>query len=176
MPKEKEKPMATHSKRNEYVPITGDPSLGPGAYDHAERSGILYRLAHRPQSNRGYIMGARTTPRFATSGKYVTPGPTAYQAVLAEDEKIQPKYAAFSSKSPRFSQKVPEAELFPGPGTYDPYKMPHRHVTWPGKFGSPDWSLVPAPAKRTLKTELSTDKAFRKQRNLLAYLSLYYQA
>nr|XP_056700802.1 protein pitchfork [Euleptes europaea] len=161
---------------NVYIPITGDPSLGPGAYDHAERNNILYHLAHKPGSIKGYTMGARTAPRFALSDKYVTPEPTAYQTILAKDQKIQPKYAAFSSKSPRFSPKILEAELFPGPGTYDPYKMPHRHVTWPGKFGSPDWSLVPAPAKRTLKTELITDKAFRKQRNLLAYLSLYYSA
>ncbi|XP_015280381.1 PREDICTED: protein pitchfork-like [Gekko japonicus] len=144
---------------NEYVPVIGDPSLGPGVYNHAERSSIIYHLAHRPESNKGYTMGARTTPRFAVSNKYVTPGPTAYQTILAKDQRIQPKYAAFSSKSPRFSQKVLGAELFPGPGTYDLYKMPHRHVTWPGKFGSPDWSLVPAPVKRTLKTEVWTSDA-----------------
>ncbi|XP_060089254.1 ciliary microtubule-associated protein 3 isoform X2 [Heteronotia binoei] len=161
---------------NEFVPITGDPSRGPGSYDYAERNNIIYHLAHRPESIRGYTMGARTTPRFAVIDKCVTPGPTSYQTILPKDQMIHPKYAVFSSKSPRFSQKVLDTELFPGPGTYDPYKLPHRHVTWPGKFGSPDWSLVPAPAKRTLKTELITDKAFRKQRNLLAYLSMYYHA
>ncbi|XP_077190707.1 ciliary microtubule-associated protein 3 isoform X2 [Paroedura picta] len=161
---------------NEYVPITGDPIRGPGAYDHAERNNIVYHLVHRPESIKGYTMGARTTPRFAASNKYGTPDPTVYQSILAKDQRIQPKYAAFSSKLPRFSQKILDAELFPGPGTYEPYKMPHRHVTWPAKFGSPDWSLVPAPAKRTLKTELITDREFRKQRNLLAYLSLYYHA
>ncbi|XP_048351768.1 protein pitchfork [Sphaerodactylus townsendi] len=159
---------------NVYIPITGDPIRGPGSYNHAERSNIVYHLTHRPESIKGYSMGARTAPRFALSDKCVTPGPTAYQAMLTKDRKTPPMYAAFSSKSPRFSQKVLEADLFPGPGTYNPYKMPHRHVTWPGKFGSPDWSLVPTPVKRTLKTELITDKAFRKQRNLLAYLSLYY--
>ncbi|XP_054835913.1 protein pitchfork [Eublepharis macularius] len=159
---------------NERVPITGHPSRGPGTYNHAERSSIVYHLAHRPESIKGYTMGARTTPRFALSDKYAVPDPTSYQTILTKVQKIQPKDAAFSSKLPRFSQKVLDAELFPGPGTYDPYRMPHRHVTWPGKFGAPDWSLVPMPAKRTLRTELITDREFRKQRNLLAYLSLYY--
>ncbi|TFK03718.1 rhodopsin [Platysternon megacephalum] len=60
------------------------------------------------------------------------------------------------------------------PGTYEADKLPHKKITWPMKFGSPDWSLVPMPERRTLRTELITDKEFRKHRNRLAYLSLYY--
>ncbi|EMP30860.1 Putative protein C1orf88 like protein, partial [Chelonia mydas] len=59
-------------------------------------------------------------------------------------------------------------------GTYEADKLPHKKITWPMKFGSPDWSLVPVLERRTLRTELITDKEFRKHRNRLAYLSLYY--
>ncbi|KAG5215093.1 hypothetical protein JEQ12_000669 [Ovis aries] len=60
------------------------------------------------------------------------------------------------------------------PGTYKLEKKAPQKVTWPMRFGSPDWAQVPCLQKRTLKAELSTDKDFRKHRNRLAYLSLYY--
>lgn len=44
--------------------------------------------------------------------------------------------------------------IFFRPGTYDTDKQLHKKITWPMKFGSPDWSLVPMPAKRMLKTEV----------------------
>jgi len=44
--------------------------------------------------------------------------------------------------------------VFFRPGTYDVDKQLHKKITWPMKFGSPDWSLVPMPAKRMLKTEV----------------------
>jgi len=44
--------------------------------------------------------------------------------------------------------------VFFRPGTYEADKQLHRKVTWPMKFGSPDWSLVPMPAKRMLKMEV----------------------
>lgn len=40
------------------------------------------------------------------------------------------------------------------PGTYEADKLPHKKITWPMKFGSPDWSLVPVPERRTLRTEV----------------------
>ncbi|KFV71699.1 Protein pitchfork, partial [Dryobates pubescens] len=40
------------------------------------------------------------------------------------------------------------------PGTYRVDKEPHKKVTWPGRFGSPDWALVPKPAERMLKMEV----------------------
>ncbi|XP_053102749.1 protein pitchfork isoform X3 [Hemicordylus capensis] len=159
---------------NEWVPLKGDPNRGPGTYNHAERTNLLYVLTKRPESTKGYALGARTTPRFGFISKIVTPAPTTYQAIWIKEQKHQAAYAPFSSRLPRFSERVMDRELFPGPGTYDPNKIPHRHVTWPGKFGSPDWSLVPMPKKRTLKTELFSDKEFRKHRNLVAYLSIYY--
>ncbi|OXB71613.1 UNVERIFIED_CONTAM: hypothetical protein H355_006148 [Colinus virginianus] len=74
--------------------------------------------------------------------------------------------------------------IFFSPGTYDADKRLHKKITWPMKFGSPDWSLVPMPAKRMLNTEvqkvwtrdewmLIMDREFRKHRNRVAYLSLY---
>nr|XP_020652481.1 protein pitchfork isoform X1 [Pogona vitticeps] len=159
---------------NEHVPIKGNPNRGPGMYNHAEKNTILYHLSHRPESTKGYSLGARTSPRFGLSTKQVAPDPTVYQALWVKDHKHKPAYAPFQSYTPRFSEQHLDKEFFPGPGTYDPEKMPHRHVTWPGMFGSPDWSLVPKPVKRTFKTELLSDKEFRKNRNLMAYLSIYY--
>ncbi|KAF6075438.1 primary cilia formation [Phyllostomus discolor] len=60
------------------------------------------------------------------------------------------------------------------PGTYNPEIRPPPKVTWPMKFGSPDWAQVPCLQKRTLKAELPTDKDFRRHRNRLAYLRLFY--
>uniref|UniRef100_A0A8D0BCE7 Ciliary microtubule associated protein 3 n=1 Tax=Salvator merianae TaxID=96440 RepID=A0A8D0BCE7_SALMN len=159
---------------NEYVPIRGDPHRGPGTYNHGEKSTLLYTLAHRPASTKGYTMGARTAPRFGLINKHVTPDPTAYQSIWIKDHKEKFPSAPFWCKTSRFSDLLLEKEFYPGPGTYDPYKMPHRHVTWPGMFGAPDWSLIPMPQKRTLRTELLSDREFRKHRNLVAYLSLYY--
>ncbi|XP_044287906.1 protein pitchfork [Varanus komodoensis] len=159
---------------NEHVPVRGEPHRGPGAYNHGERTTLLYLLAHRPESTKGYTMGARTTPRFGIPSKHVSPCPTTYQTIRIKDHKYKPGTVPFCSNSERFSEQLLDKDFFPGPGTYDPNKMPHRHVTWPGKFGSPDWSLVPTPVKRTFRTELLSDKEFRKHRNLVAYLSLYY--
>lgn len=44
--------------------------------------------------------------------------------------------------------------VFFRPGTYKADKQLHKRVTWPMKFGSPDWSLVPMPPKRMLKMEV----------------------
>lgn len=40
------------------------------------------------------------------------------------------------------------------PGTYNPEIKPPPKVTWPMKFGAPDWAQVPCLQKRTLKTEV----------------------
>uniref|UniRef100_A0A8D2Q163 Primary cilia formation n=1 Tax=Varanus komodoensis TaxID=61221 RepID=A0A8D2Q163_VARKO len=159
---------------NEHVPVRGEPHRGPGAYNHGERTTLLYLLAHRPESTKGYTMGARTTPRFGIPSKV-----KAYFIIccsinpdLMNCKTVLLVYCRFVSylKNLLFSLSI----FLCRPGTYDPNKMPHRHVTWPGKFGSPDWSLVPTPVKRTFRTELLSDKEFRKHRNLVAYLSLYY--
>ncbi|NXK05245.1 PIFO protein, partial [Herpetotheres cachinnans] len=154
--------------------IRGDPWLGPGCYLSQESSSLRYSLENKPLSKKGYVIGARTAQRFIPEPQTVTPGPAAYQSFWKKERKCQPAYAPFSTKTPRFPDKLSDKEFFPGPGTYKADKPLHKKVTWPMKFGSPDWSLVPMPAKRMLKMELTIDKEFRKHRDRVAYLSLYY--
>ncbi|NXF53526.1 PIFO protein, partial [Oceanites oceanicus] len=156
------------------IAIRGDPSLGPGCYLNQERSSLRYSLENKPLSKKGYVIGARTAQRFIAEPQTVTPGPATYQSFWKKERKCQPAYAPFSIKTPRFPEKPSDKEFFPGPGTYKADKQLHKKITWLMKFGSPDWSLVPMPAKRMLKMELSIDREFRKHRDRVAYLSLYY--
>nr|XP_020739026.1 protein pitchfork isoform X2 [Odocoileus virginianus texanus] len=103
----------------------------------------------------------------------VTPYPGMYQTVNLQEQTHKPNFAPFNTLSPRFRTHSKDP-CYPGPGTYKLEKKAPQKVTWPMKFGSPDWAQVPCLQKRTLKTELSTDKDFRKHRNHLVYLSLYY--
>ncbi|NWI65836.1 PIFO protein, partial [Todus mexicanus] len=154
--------------------IRGDPELGPGRYLSEERSSLRYALDNKPLSKKGYVIGARTGQRFIPEPQTVTPSPVTYQPFWQRERKCQPAYAPFSAKAPRFPDKPLEREFFPGPGTYEGDKQPHKKITWPMKFGSPDWSLVPTPAQRMLRMEMTIDKEFRKHRNRVAYLSLFY--
>ncbi|XP_068275623.1 ciliary microtubule-associated protein 3 [Nyctibius grandis] len=159
------------------IAIRGDPSLGPGCYLSQERSSLIYSQENKPLSTKGYVIGARTARRFRPEPQTETPGPGTHQSLWKNERKCQPAYAPFSIKTPRFPDKPSDKEFFPGPGTYKVDKQLHKKVTWPMKFGSPDWSAVPMPAQRFLKMEvqkLTIDKEFRKHRNRLAYLSLYY--
>ncbi|KFV06221.1 Protein pitchfork, partial [Tauraco erythrolophus] len=156
--------------------IPGNPSLGPGCYLSQEGSS-LNCLENKPLSKKGYVIGARTAQRFRPEPQTVTPGPATYQPCWKKERKCQPAYAPFSVMTPRFPNKPSDKEFFPGPGTYEVEKPLHKKITWPMKFGSPDWSLVPMPAKRMLKMEvqkLTIDKELRRHRDRLAYLSLYY--
>ncbi|XP_066839171.1 ciliary microtubule-associated protein 3 isoform X6 [Anser cygnoides] len=156
--------------------IKGNPFLGPGCYQSQEASSLRYSWGKKTLSTKGYVIGARTAQRFISEPQTVTPGPGTYQSFWNKDQKCQPSHAPFSSKTSRFPDKPSNKELFPGPGTYNTDKQLHKKITWPMKFGSPDWSLVPMPAKRMLKTEvqkLMVDREFIKHRNRVAYLSLY---
>ncbi|XP_038605528.1 protein pitchfork [Tachyglossus aculeatus] len=159
---------------NHLKPIRGTSHRGPGAYIQCDETSLAYHLYKRPVSTKGYILGARTTPRFEPALKEVTPSPVAYQLLWAQERKCPPAFAPFNAKVPRFQERRADTLCFPSPNTYTPEKLPPRKVTWPMKFGAPDWNLVPFPKKRTLKTELITDREFRKHRNRVAYLSLYY--
>ncbi|XP_072212387.1 ciliary microtubule-associated protein 3 [Excalfactoria chinensis] len=152
------------------------PTLGPGCYPSQEEMSLRYSFGIRPLSVKGYVIGARTARRFIPEPRTVTPGPGTYQPFWTKERKHQPNCAPFLSKTPRFPDKPQNKELFPGPGTYNADKRLHRNITWPMKFGSPDWSLVPMPARRMLKTDvqkLLVDREFMKHRNRVAYLSLY---
>uniref|UniRef100_A0A8C8SIP2 Primary cilia formation n=1 Tax=Pelusios castaneus TaxID=367368 RepID=A0A8C8SIP2_9SAUR len=135
---------------NQLGPVLGDPDRGPGSYDN-EESSMVYALTHKPESIKGYILGARTSLRFPPDCKRTN-------STSKSVAEMRFSLCSFSFR----------------PGTYEADKLPHKKITWPMKFGSPDWSLVPIPERRTLRTELITDKEFRKHRNRLAYLSLYY--
>uniref|UniRef100_A0A8C0HSC2 Primary cilia formation n=1 Tax=Buteo japonicus TaxID=224669 RepID=A0A8C0HSC2_9AVES len=151
------------------IAIRGDPLLGPGRYLSEEVSCSVFMLRVFP-SQKTHSTGAigpwPTTP--------VAESPTPALQPIGQERKCQPAYAPFSIKTPRFPDKPSDKEFFPGPGTYKADKQLHKKITWPMKFGSPDWSLVPMPAKRMLKMELTIDREFRKHRDRVAYLSLYY--
>ncbi|XP_033899432.3 protein pitchfork-like [Acipenser ruthenus] len=151
------------------------PHLGPGCYNNHTVSSFSYQLEKRPESRKGYTMGARTTGRFLPStAQTETPSPAEYQAEWCH-ERIFPLYPApFCSSTARFLRHSPLECPTPGPGMYDHNIHRNRKVTWPMRFGAPEWRLVPSLEKRTMKTELLTDKEFQKQRNRIAYLSLYF--
>ncbi|XP_036623206.1 protein pitchfork [Trichosurus vulpecula] len=157
------------------VPLMGAPHRGPGCYFNDEKNNLAYNLAKVPMSNKGYIIGSRTSQRFKADRKEVKPSPRSYDLQKIKSQCALPPYAPFNSISNRFDERATDSSYFPGPGTYNPETAISRKVTWPMKFGSPDWAQVPVLKKRTLKTELITDKEFRIHRNRVAYLSLYYR-
>ncbi|XP_044527598.1 protein pitchfork [Gracilinanus agilis] len=159
---------------NKNVPLVGAPNRGPGCYLKEDPTSLAYSLTKTPMSKKGYVIGSRTSQRFRVDEKDVKPSPTSYQTTMTKRGCSLPHYAPFNSISSRFEEKVTDSSYFPGPGTYNPKTLFSRKITWPMKFGSPDWDQVPVLKRRTLKTELITDKEFRIHRNRVAYLSLYY--
>ncbi|XP_078276363.1 ciliary microtubule-associated protein 3-like [Rhinoraja longicauda] len=158
---------------NEFPPIRGTPNSGPGRYDIFSKNSLSADLERRPESKMGYALGARTSVRFS-SQKTISPGPAVYPKQFGRDQSFKSSSAPFGSSSQRSKPFLSSKLHVPGPGTYEPHTPRNRHVTWPMKFDSPDWSLVAAPKKRTLRIELASDKEFRKHRNRVAYFSLYY--
>ncbi|XP_039508126.1 si:ch211-66i15.4 isoform X2 [Pimephales promelas] len=139
--------------------------LGPGWYDNHTVGTLIYDLQHRPESKRGYVLGARTAPRFLPPFKK-------YQQDWAQSKVCPPGKTPFNSTTVR--HRPSNADSTPGPGAYAHNTILNKRVLWPMKFGSPDWSKVPLLERRALRTELLHDKDFRKQRNRVAYLSLFY--
>ncbi|XP_032936218.1 protein pitchfork [Catharus ustulatus] len=156
--------------------VQGSPSLGPGCYLGPESNILQSSISTRPMSTRGYVMGARTAPRFQGKSQMVTPGPGSYQPILGEERRCQPAHVPFSSSSPRFPTRIPDKDWFPGPGNYNIDQPLNRKVTWPMKFGAPDWAAVPALPQKMVKLEvqkMTVDKNFRKNQGREAYLKLY---
>ncbi|XP_073907120.1 ciliary microtubule-associated protein 3 [Castor canadensis] len=158
---------------NKFLPLRGSPHTGPGLYTVTDWKGLAYNLSRIPTSIKGYALGARTAVRFQPISKEVTLYPGMYQRVNTSGQNYKQSFAPFNVLVPRFRSFAKDTS-YPGPGTYNPEKKSPPKVTWPMKFGSPDWDQVPCLEKRTLRAELSTDKDFRKHRNHVAYLSLYY--
>ncbi|XP_051890983.1 protein pitchfork-like isoform X2 [Pristis pectinata] len=157
---------------NEFPPIRGTPNRGPGCYDTFSQNSMSGNLGKKPESKIGYTLGARTSVRFSPTS--ISPGPAVHQRRFGRNQGFKPSSAPFGSTSHRSKQSSSSKLQVPGPGTYEPNTPRNRHVTWPMKFDTPDWSLVSAPKKRTLRIELAGDKEFRKHRNRVAYFSLYY--
>ncbi|KAM5202245.1 ciliary microtubule-associated protein 3 isoform 2-T2 [Hipposideros larvatus] len=159
---------------NKFVPLRGEPHRGPGCYiTENNMYDLVYNLSKIPTSKKGYAFGARTAVRFKPISKDMTPYPGMYQTVNPRERKHKQNFAPFNALLPRF-RTCPMDTYYPGPGTYNPEIKPSPKINWPMKFGSPDWTQVPCLQKRTFKTELSTDKDFKKLRNHVAYLSLFY--
>ncbi|TRY87001.1 hypothetical protein DNTS_009111 [Danionella cerebrum] len=108
----------------------------------------------------------------STNLRSVSPSPQKYQKDWIRPKVCPPGKAPFNSSAERF--RASAAEVNPGPGAYAHEELRGMKVEWPMKFGSPDWSKVPMLEKRALRTELINDKDFRKQRNRVAYLNLFY--
>ncbi|CAN9515620.1 unnamed protein product [Ophioblennius macclurei] len=148
------------------------PHLGPGCYDNHEYGTMLYSIQTTPQSKRGYGLSARTAARFPPLSKTVSPSPQKYQKDQSKSELPSSGKTPFNSTTCRF--KRPTTESNPGPGTYNQDEATNRKVSWPMCFGRPDWTAVPQPGKKSLRVMQTSDKDFIKQRNRVAYLSLYY--
>nr|XP_023649396.1 protein pitchfork isoform X1 [Paramormyrops kingsleyae] len=154
--------------------LKGCPHRGPGCYDNHTVGTIVYELEKRPLSKKGYILAARTAARFLPPAQTNTPSPQKYQNDWSCLKLLPPCKPPFSSSTQRFMTQRVTLDSNPGPGLYA-HDAPHtRKVSWPMRFGPPDWTQVPMLKRRSLRTELISDKEFRKQRNRVAYLHLYY--
>ncbi|XP_074536641.1 ciliary microtubule-associated protein 3 [Halichoeres trimaculatus] len=149
-------------------------NVGPGCYDNHEIGTMLYNLQKRPESNKGYVLSARTAARFPSCSKTVTPSPVKYQPDQTGSGVPSPGKTPFNSTTQRFNSRSSTAKDGPGPGSYTPNTATNRKVTWPMRFGSPDWSKLPQLEKKSLRVKLHSDKEFQKHRSRVAYLSLYY--
>ncbi|XP_071306292.1 ciliary microtubule-associated protein 3 isoform X2 [Agelaius tricolor] len=146
----------------EALGLRGSPSLGPGSYLGPENSALQSSLSTRPMSTLGYVMGARTAPRFQQKAQTVSPGPAAYGPFPAEPRPARPgpapAPAPFCSSSPRFPERLLDRERYPG-------------------FGAPDRAALPQPAPRMVKMQvqkMTVDKKFQKNQGREAYLKLYH--
>ncbi|KAL2104156.1 hypothetical protein ACEWY4_001024 [Coilia grayii] len=159
---------------NKLLAVKGSPERGPGCYDNHVIGTVLYDIQKRPESKKGYVLAARTAPRFRPPAQTVTPSPQKYQPNWALPKAVAPGKTPFNSTTSRLTIEQASASSNPGPGTYAHDIACCRKVSWPMRFGSPDWARVPQLERRALRTQLPCDKAFIKQRNRVAHLQLYY--
>ncbi|XP_053854156.1 protein pitchfork-like [Vidua macroura] len=155
----------------EVLGVRGSPFLGPGSY-----LGPQENILKSSMSTRGYVLGARTAPRFQQKAQAVSPGPAAYGPFPAERGRGRPAAVPFSSSSRRFPSRPRDQDLYPGPGAYELREPSGRKVAWPMKFGAPDWAALPRPPRRMLKVQvqkMTVDKKFQKNQGREAYLRLH---
>ncbi|XP_076022746.1 ciliary microtubule-associated protein 3 [Genypterus blacodes] len=149
------------------------PHLGPGRYEQ-QFGTIVYELQQRPVSKRGYVVSARTAARFLPHNKTATPSPQKYQQDQSQSKVPPPGRTPFSSTTQRFQSRSSTAEQSPGPGRFSLDVETNRKVSWPMRFGRPDWSKLPQLEKKSLRVKLNSEKELLKQRSRVAYLSLYF--
>uniref|UniRef100_A0A8C3VN55 Protein pitchfork n=1 Tax=Catagonus wagneri TaxID=51154 RepID=A0A8C3VN55_9CETA len=150
---------------NKFVPLRGAPHRGPGCYITEDRYGLAYNLSKIPTSKKGYTFGARTAVRFKPISKVRNcPG---------RRKKHKQNFAPFNSLLPRFKTDSKDT-CYPGPTTYNPEIKPSRKVSWPMKFGPPDWAQVPCLQKRTLKAEVVRLDFYRAFCPILLCMSLIF--
>lgn len=154
--------------------VHGAPHLGPGCYENAVFSSFTYNLKQWKCSARGYAIGARTASRFPKVQISITPSPAFYQSDCSSFKKTTPGFKSFHSTEERFKQPTMNSTITPGPGVYNHNVLQNRKVQWPQQFGAPITPIQPSPIRRAVRTELFSDKEFRKYRNRVAYLSMYY--
>nr|XP_039263447.1 protein pitchfork-like [Styela clava] len=159
---------------NELCPLRGAPQRGPGRYNNAELTSFTYNLDNWICSSKGYTCGARTDPRFRRVHHLNTPSPMVYQTEWTKPKTSPPAFKPFHTSTVRFKQRAVDQMKTPGPGVYEHEIVRNRRVRWPEQFGSPILPIEPVSSKKTLKTELHSDKEFRKFRNRVAYFKLYF--
>ncbi|XP_072553335.1 ciliary microtubule-associated protein 3 isoform X3 [Salminus brasiliensis] len=85
-----------------------------------------------------------------------TPSPQKYQQDWSMSRVCPPGRTPFNSSNQRFRSKPATASSSPGPGAYA-HDTPHNQkVSWPMKFGSPDWSRVSQLERKAIRTEVQT--------------------
>uniref|UniRef100_A0A8C0V938 Protein pitchfork n=1 Tax=Cyanistes caeruleus TaxID=156563 RepID=A0A8C0V938_CYACU len=139
--------------------MRGSPFLGPGCYLGPESNILKSSISTRPMSSRGYVMGARTAPRFQWKTQ-VRRGP----------KKDKFWNHTLQNQLQKLRYLLPVSFR---PGNYNIDQPIGRKVTWPMKFGAPDWAAVPALPRRMVKIQMTVDKNFRKNQGREAYLKLY---
>ncbi|XP_053819787.1 protein pitchfork isoform X1 [Vidua chalybeata] len=126
----------------EVLGVRGSPFLGPGSY-----LGPQENIPKSSMSTRGYVLGARTAPRFQQKAQAVSPGPAAYGPFPAQRGRGRPAPVPFSSSSRRFPSRPRDQDLYPGPGTYELQEPSGRKFARPMKFGAPERAAAPRPRR-----------------------------
>ncbi|XP_072304971.1 ciliary microtubule-associated protein 3 [Eucyclogobius newberryi] len=148
------------------------PAVGPGSYE-SQYGTIVYKLEKIPTSRKGFGFSARFEGRFPPV-KVRAPSPLHYQLDHSLSKITPPGKTPFNSTVPR-NMGFNHTAQHPGPGSYNESEMKtNRKVSWPMRFGGPDWARVPKLDQRALRVKLPTEEEFVKHRSRLAYLSLYY--
>ncbi|XP_061113290.1 ciliary microtubule-associated protein 3-like isoform X1 [Conger conger] len=161
-----------HDRMGNKMLLKGPPHLGPGCYDSHNWGTIAYELK-RPIS-KGYTLASRTSIRFPDVKESTSPSPQTYQQDWVKPRRHAPSKVPFHSSEPRFRSAAVTQDITPGPGSYSHDTVQDRKVVWPMKFGATNWDLVVQPKKVTLRTEAPSERDFKKQRDKVAQLSLYY--